>query len=217
MRRQKDQLGVMKGLMVHDNRNKNKSYTITAQEATLENTPKGPIFVLRNGSHQEFNKKTKQFSLLYFDSYNLELELFNNEMIQKRWREAPELYLNELFFNDKQNAKEKLKQISEGHYRLTWPLYNFMFCMLALIPFIKGEFSRRGNGKRIGKASVGAVLVMILALAVKSLTAKNIYLNILDYVIVFGGLIIVYRYLISNRVRIPVSGEIPATAVATTA
>ncbi len=196
--REKDPLGVMKGLMVHDNRNKSKSYTITAQEATLENTPKGPMFVLRNGSHQEFNKKTGQFSLLYFDSYNLELELFNNELIQKRWREAPELYLNELFFGDNPKKSERLKQISEGHYRLTWPLYNFLLCMVALIPFIRGEFSRRGNVKRISRVSVAAIGIMIGGLAVKSITAQNVYLNVLDYFFILVGMIIAYRLLVNG-------------------
>ncbi len=193
--REKDQLGVMKGLIVHDNRSKDKSYTITAQEATLETTPKGPMFILRNGSHQEFNKKTEQFSLLYFDSYNLEMNLFNNELIQKRWREAPELYLNELFFNKNPNTKDRLKQVSEGHYRLTWPLYNFLLCMIALIPFIKGEFSRRGSVKKMTRIGVVAIAIIIAALALKNITVKNVYLNALDYIAVIGGIVYLYRML----------------------
>jgi lipopolysaccharide export system permease protein len=191
--KEKDPLGVMKGLVVHDSRNKNKRYTITAQEATLENTDKGPVFILRNGSHQEYNTKTGQYSLLYFDSYNLVLDLFNQEMIQKRWREAPELYIQELFFGDNPDEKTRAKNIAEGHYRLTWPLYNILFCLLAMLPFIKGEFSRRGNNKKIIKSSIIAIFIIIIAVALKNITAKNIYSNILNYFWCLGGIYYYYK------------------------
>jgi lipopolysaccharide export system permease protein len=197
--KEKDALGTLKGLIVHDSRTKDKTYTVTAQEATLENTPKGPIFILRNGSHQEYNAKTKQFSLLYFDSYNLELNLFNEAMIQKRWREAPELFLYELFTSINPNEKERLKNISEGNYRITWPLYNILLCLIALIPFLKGEFSRRGSNKRIVKASIAAVLIIVLALVTKNLANKSLYLNSLMYMIVIFSTAFCFKYLTGRK------------------
>ncbi len=201
--KKKDQLGVLKGLIVYDNRQKDKRYTITAQEAELENTPKGPIFILKNGSHQEYNTKTKKFSLLYFDSYNLELELFNKEIVQRRWREVSELYLHELFFSEAQDKRERYKQISEGHYRITWPLYNVLLSMIGLIPFVKGEFSRRGNSKRIARCSVLAITFLLIALAIKSFTVKSIYLNIMAYVVVLGGIAWFYYYLTNETIKRP--------------
>jgi lipopolysaccharide export system permease protein len=197
--KEKDALGTLKGLIVHDSRTKDKTYTVTAQEATLENTPKGPIFILRNGSHQEYNAKTKQFSLLYFDSYNLELNLFNEAMIQKRWREAPELFLYELFTSKNPNEKERLKNISEANYRITWPLYNILLSILALMPFLRGEFSRRGSNKRITKTAVAAVLIVVLALVTKNLANKSVYLNSLMYMIVIFGTAFCYKYLIGRK------------------
>lgn len=197
--KEKDALGTLKGLIVHDSRTKDKTYTVTAQEATLENTPKGPIFILRNGSHQEYNAKTKQFSLLYFDSYNLELNLFNEAMIQKRWREAPELFLYELFTNKNPNEKERLKNISEANYRITWPLYNVLLCLIALVPFLQGEFSRRGSNKRIIKASVIAVLIIVLALITKNLANKHIYLNSLMYIMIIFINMFCFKYLIGKK------------------
>ncbi len=199
--KEKDALGALKGLIVHDSRNKSKRYTVTAQEAILEETPKGPVFVLRNGSHQEYNTKTGQFNLLYFDSYNLELDIFNQEMIQRRWREAPELYMHELFFSDNPQEKERLKQISEGHYRITWPLYNTLLTLIALIPFTKGQFSRRGNTKRILRTSILAIGIIILALSLKNVTAKNIYLNGLAYALALGGIFFFYKYLASDSIK----------------
>ncbi len=196
----KDSSGLMKGLVVHDSRNKSKTYTITAQEATMENTPKGPVFTLTNGSHQEYNKETNQFSLLYFDSYNLEMDLFNKEMIQRRWREAPELYLHELFFSGNPSETENLKNTAEGHYRITWPLYNILLCLIGLTPFIKGEFTRRGNNKRIMKVALIGIGTIILALTIKNFASQNIYLNILQYIVVLGGIGGVYYYLAGDRV-----------------
>lgn len=206
----KDALGVMKGLVVYDSRNKSKIYTITAQEATMENTPKGPIFVLRNGSHQEYNKKTGKFSMLYFDSYNLEMDLFNKEMVQRRWREAPELYLHELFFSGNPSETERLKNISEGNYRITWPLYNVLLCLIGLIPFVKGEYSRRGNSKKIMRIAFIGICTVILALTIKSATAKNMYLNILFYLTIMGGIGYVYFYLVSDKIYKPVLRKKPA-------
>ena len=197
--KEKDALGVMKGLVVHDARKKNKTFTITAQEATMENTPKGPIFILKNGSHQEYNKKTGKFSLLYFDSYNLEMDLFNRELIQRRWREAPELYLHELFFSDNPNEKEKLKNAAEGNYRLTWPLYNMLLCMVGLLPFVKGEFSRRGNNKKIMRVALIGIAFIITALILKNISSQNIYLNLLQYLNIFGGIFYFYSYIVSDK------------------
>ena len=210
--KEKDQLGILKGLVVHDSRKKNKRYTITAQEATIENTSKGPVFVLRNGSHQEYNAKTGKFSLLYFENYNLELDLFSNEMVQRRWREAPELYLHELFFSDNPNEKERMKQVSEGHNRITWPLYNFLLALVALIPFVKGEFSRRGNTRRIIKVSVLAIGIIILALVIKNISVKNIYLNVLLYANIIGGIVYMYKYLLDERIKNPGAVAAPSAA-----
>jgi lipopolysaccharide export system permease protein len=198
----KDSDGIMKGLIVHDNRNTQKIYTITAQSATMENTPNGPIFVLKNGSHQEYNKKTGKFSLLYFDSYNLVMDLFNKEMAGKRTREAPELYLHELFitFNNTPK-KENMKNIAEGNYRITWPLYNVLLCLIALAPFVKGEFSRRGNTRNLIKISFIGIATIIFALLLKSIAVENIYMNILQYANVLGGITFCYYWLVSDDVR----------------
>lgn len=197
--REKDKLGGFKGLVVHDSRNAIKQFTITAQEATLENTDKGPVFVLKNGSHQEHNMKTGQFTLLYFTNYTLEINLFSQEMIDKRWRESTELYLYELFFADKPNESERLKEMAEGHNRITWPLYNVMLCMIALIPFVSGEFSRRGNGKKILTVSVISLMMIVFALAVKNIATKNIMLNILQYFLVISGISLSYFTLASDK------------------
>ena len=190
--------GMFKGMIVHDERDENKKVTMTAQKGYLEDSPEGPVFKLINGSHQELNKENEQMSLLYFTRYNLKLDLFEEKLAGKRWRESQERFIHELFFVDEKNQKLKGKLLAEGHQRITWPLYNILMALLAFIPFIHGQFSRRGNGKKIVIASGFAFILVVCALAVKSLIPKNLYFIAMTYANLLLGFAVAYLFIVKE-------------------
>ena len=171
--RDRDKSGVFKGLMIHNNKNKNKEVTIMAQEAYIENSRKGPIFVLLKGSHQEVDKKTNKTSILYFDKYNLFFDMLQNQSVSKRWREPEERYISELLFVDEPVERFRRKLLAEGHQRITWPITNLVLSLLACLPFVMAGFSRMGNGKNIAAASLAAIIYLLLAVGTKNLVSEN--------------------------------------------
>lgn len=199
--KERDYEGIFHGLLVNDERNPGKKVTVMAQEGRLISTKKGPVFEMINGNHQEVNTKTGQISMLYFDKYNLLLNPFKDTIDPKRWREPPERFFNELFYSNEPNQELAKKLVAEGHYRLTWPIYNFLLVLIALTPFMVGQFSRREAFKKIATVSVTALVFILLSFAFKSIAPKAIYLNSLMYINVLLGLAIFYRITAIQKIR----------------
>ncbi len=72
---------------------------------------------------------------------------------------------------------------AEGHYRLSSPLYNLAFALIALAAVLGGQFSRMGYTRRIVIASVTALLVRLTGFAVQGAAADDPSLNILQYAV----------------------------------
>ena len=183
--RARDSNGELHGILVHDSRVAGQPVTMMAERGALVKTEQGPRFVLLNGNRQEINKEHGQLSLLYFDRYTLDLgQLTAGPKI--RWREARERYLHELFNpsqgEDDQNNKGKFW--AEGHQRLVAPLFSIALVCLALGAILSGEFSRRGQWRRILAAILSAFLFEAIGLGLVSLVAKSpalmplMYLNV---------------------------------------
>lgn len=173
--------GLLKGLLVHDMRDENAPATMMAQEGRLIDSPTGPMFELIRGNRQEMDKEKGSLSLLYFDRYLLDLAGFIEEP-GTRIREARERYLNELFFPEDATPEMLNRFKAEGHYRLLWPLYNFIMVLLALAALLPGQFNRRGQWKRILGTSGGAVVLVIIGVM-----QVNVMANTLVYIPIAYG------------------------------
>jgi len=140
-----------------------------------------------NGNRQEVSKTTGQLSLLYFDNYSLDVRAVDKGA-GKRWMEARERYLHELFAPDMDNpddVKNIQKLRAEGHQRIVLPLYAFVFTLIGLAALLGGSFDRRGQSKRIFVAIGLVVLFEASAIGFANLGARFnwaeplLYLNVL--------------------------------------
>lgn len=189
--------GNLKGMLMHDRRDAAKPITMMAEEGRLVKTPSGPRFILINGNRQEIDHANNQLSLLYFDRYALDLSTFASKP-SKRWREPEERYLNELFSPEEGSGHvQKLK--AEGHNRITWPLYSVFFAMLALIPFIGGEFNRRGQWQRMLIVSCIALIAIGIPIFMKNVVAQSAEATYFMYVPIIGGILVCYFMIMRNH------------------
>jgi len=124
--------GMLKGILVHDNRTPDRPVTMLAEEGKLIQTSTGLNFDLINGNRQEINQQQGQLSLLYFEHYSLDLSMLTRNKTD-RWREPQERYVSELFRPERLRPEMTGRLRAEGHQRLTWPLYSFILTLLALI------------------------------------------------------------------------------------
>lgn len=180
----RDKDGILHGILVHDARNPERPSTMMAQQGKLLQTPTGPRFELLNGNRQEIDKKNGNLSLLYFDSYPLDLSIYT-DVGKARSRTAEERFVHELFQPEENDPRMRSSLIAEGNHRIVWPFLTITFTMVALAILFSGQFNRRGNWKRILAAAVVIIIIAVLDLAIKNLSVKNtswlcmLYLNAL--------------------------------------
>lgn len=198
---------VLRGIMVHDNRDATKPVTMMAEEGYLVNTPSGPRFILEHGNRQEVDQESDQLSLLLFDRYTLNLNLFI-EQSEQRWREAEERYLPELFNPEEGTPPHMVSRLrAEGHQRLIWPLYNVALAMVGLAGMLSGGFNRRGRAKRIIATSAAAGGIVSAALALNNAMAQHLSLVPVAYLVaitVIGGAVwVLWREHLSHGISSP--------------
>ena len=181
--RERNAAGEMKGILVHDNRDPQRPVTMMAEQAMLVLTQQGPRLVMAKGNRQQVEAGRRSLSILYFDTYSLDLNAFTKNETEG-WREPSERYLHELFspdLNDPSDVQNQSKLFSEGHRRLVNPLYTPALMMIAIAGVIGGRFSRRSQGLRLlGTAGV-AILVQLASLGLAQLSARNSLLIPLMY------------------------------------
>ncbi len=207
--RKRDASGRLHGIFVHDSRVAAQPVTMMAERGALVRTEQGPRFVLLNGNRQEINKSRGQLSLLYFDSYALDLGHFAEDPAN-RWREPRERYLHELFnptdgYDDQRNLG---KFWAEAHQRIVTPLFAFALTGIALAALLGGQFNRRGQWRRILTGIVAAFAFEAIGLGLVNAVSKTPDLFFLLYlnVVVTVGISI---YLLRPRRRRRRSGGEP--------
>jgi len=159
--------GELQGIVIHDNRVRDKTFSLMAERGRLAMTEEGPRVILVNGNRQQFDAATGKLSLLYFDRYSVDLGKIGQAQ-QSRWREPRERYLLELLFPDNtvmdQGNASRLR--AEVHNRLTSPMLGFAFTLISLAALLSGEFNRRGQSRRVLVAILLAALLQASAIAI---------------------------------------------------
>lgn len=184
--------GQLLGILVHDQRDKDHSFTIMAERGALtEHNGRNRVIML-NGNRQTVSEKTNQFSILFFDRYVFDFGNQSNT-VQQRHREPRERNLNELF-NIKNatdvNPKDFGKYTVEAHKRLTSPILSLAFTLLALASLITGSFSRRMQTQRISMSILLMIILQTGSLGLENIVAKNLSFIPVMYVYAISPVVI---------------------------
>jgi lipopolysaccharide export system permease protein len=198
--RARDSSGELRGILVHDSRVAGQPVTMMAERGALVKTEQGPRFVLLNGNRQEINKLHGQLSLLYFDSYALDLGHLAEDPTN-RWREPRERYLHELFnpgdgYDDQRNLG---KFWAEAHQRIVSPLFAFALTGIALATLLNGQLNRRGQWRRILIGIGAAFAFEAIGLGLVNAVSKTPDLAPLMYINVVVTLSIAFYLLLRRR------------------
>lgn len=181
---QRSDEGVLRNLFIYQDKPDGSSSALAARRGEVGRRDGAPVLVLREGSNQEYNSDGV-LNFLVFDEYVLELAPFLNNGEQIHYKIA-DRYLHELLFPDlilPWEQYNRSRMVAEAHYRLSSPLYNATFMLLALWAVIGGSFTRLGYTKRVAQAAVAAAIVRILGFGVQAAADASEALNVLQYVI----------------------------------
>lgn len=166
--------GELLGILVHDKRNPEKPVTLMAERGALVFNETGPRVLMVNGNRQQLPRDTGQLSLLYFDSYTVDLTTATGG--GDRSRDAREMGVLDLLNASEADlgAVDYRRAKVELHQRLTSPLYNLGFAIVALASLLTAGFDRRGQGSTILLAIGLMVALQAAALGVANLATRNL-------------------------------------------
>lgn len=182
--RQRTQEGQLLGILVHDETNPNSPVTLMAERGALVDVNGSARVIMFEGNRQVVNNTTGKFSMLYFDRYTHEIPIKTQSQIQRQ-PEARELMVPDLLNpQDNPNVAEHDwgKHIVEGHQRLLTPFLCLSNALAALMFLTAGQFSRRGQSKRILLAIGGVIILQVASLGFANISAKNLQLLPLLYI-----------------------------------
>ncbi len=169
--RNRDADGDVVGLLINDSRDPQRPITILAERAAFVDTPAGSRIIMLNGDRQEFDMQTRKLSVLTFQRYTLDLGSLQDAPVV-RFRGAEERFLGELLFPTTHDPVVRRSFIMEAHQRLLIPLSVLSFSLIPLACLLPGEFSRRGQVKRVMVAIGAAFLFQTVSLGVNNLAAR---------------------------------------------
>ena len=187
--RERDGNGELRGIIVHDNRSKERTVTIMAERGILAQAEEGPRVIMVNGNRQLVERDTGKLSLLYFERYSVDIGRpgATADTEEARWREPRERFVGDLLFpgNSSMDRQHYHRLRAEGHNRLTSPLYALAFAMVALAALLSGDHNRRGQSRRILRAIVVTVALQSGSVVASGLASRHaaliplIYANVL--------------------------------------
>jgi lipopolysaccharide export system permease protein len=171
--REKANNGELFGIIIHDERDRNRPVTMMAERGALVASDSGPRVLMVSGNRQEVSDKDGRLSLLYFDRYTFELSGMKQSDIDL-WREPRERFLGELLYpsENADNIYNFRKLRMEGLQRLASPLLYPSFVLIALSLLLSGDFNRGGQLVRILGSVGGVVALQVLFLGAKSMGEK---------------------------------------------
>jgi lipopolysaccharide export system permease protein len=184
--------GDLRGLLVHDKRDKGKSITMMAEAGAVVSGPDGPRVMLSKGSRQELKPGGGDLTLLYFDSYTVDLGLIE-AIGDARFTDNRERTTTELFtLSEEDGIKPRnVRRLRvEGHQRLINPIFNLSLAAIALAFILTGTFDRHGQAKRISIAVFCVIIIEAAGLGAASLASKNLLFVPLVYLVAFVPLIL---------------------------
>lgn len=193
----RDQVGgELRGVLISDMTNPEYPTDILARSAALVTVDGRPTLLLRDALSQQLDS-SQQLAVLEFDQYMFDLTDFmqeDSELVLK----ASDKFLYELLFVDRRNyfeSKEADSFLAEANARLTSPMLNITMALMAIFAVLGGDFSRQGYSRRISIATGGAILVLVVHLALQSAAADDPSLNIALWAVpVLTGLALAWIY-----------------------
>jgi lipopolysaccharide export system permease protein len=172
--RQLDRSGEIKGILVHDTRDRLRPVSYIAEKGILAQTPAGTRLIMVDGTIETSSQAGKQLQVLHFESYTINLDQFSGPA-RNTLRKMNERYLGELLWPSEVGVTQRIRDqfFAEAHDRLAQPLYCIAFALIALAAVMRGRQQRGSIAMRLTVASLAAVGLRIAGYGVMGVAQHN--------------------------------------------
>jgi len=201
--RERNALGELRGILVHDNRNPEQQTTMMAERGAIVQSENGPRVILVNGNRQHVDRKKGELSLLYFDQYVVEIAAGQGPTYL-RFRDPRERYLHELL-DPGDSADERLQRnqlIAEGHNRITSLILPITYTAIGLALLMSAPFNRRGQIRITIVAVLAVSLIAIGHISIHNVAGRHLAFVPALYGIAIAPLIAAFYFLSNSRKRL---------------
>ncbi|MES2471406.1 MAG: LptF/LptG family permease [Pseudomonadota bacterium] len=180
--------GDIKGILVHDNRDRKRPVTYLAEKGILAQTPVGTRLIMLDGTVEMSEQGGKQLSVLNYKSHTINLDQFAGPT-RNTLRKIQERYLGELFWPPEPDVNERIRNqfFAEAHNRLSQPLYAIAFGLIALAAVVRGRRQRGSVALRLTMASLAAAGLRIAGYGIMGLAQRHPPLTAVFYLIPLLG------------------------------
>jgi lipopolysaccharide export system permease protein len=188
--RQLSNKGEIKGILVHDSRDRAHPVTYIAEKGILAQTPAGTRLIMVDGTIETGAQGGRQLQVLHFEGYTFNLDQFTGPT-QNTLRKSQERYLSELLWpQETQGLTQRLRDqfFAEAHNRISQPLYCLAFALIAMAAVLRGRRQRGKVAMRLTIASLAAAGLRIAGYGVMGLTQRNPPLVVLFYLLPVLGM-----------------------------
>ena len=189
--------GVMYDVFIEDGR-EDQAVAYSARRGVVARAETGPVMLLENGVRTELDAQGA-LAQLTFDSTEFDLSVFIDSSSAFAFKESDK-YLPELLnpsASDVARARSRDDLYAEGHYRLSSPLYNLAFALMAAAAFLSVEHRRTGYTRYVIIAGASALILRLCGFAVQAAAASDSALNPVQYALpvagCLGGLYLIAR------------------------
>lgn len=173
--------GQIRGVLAYDRKKPDRVAVLSAKSGAVYQETDGIRVVFYDGTRQEYQPATHQFSILKFEKHTMMFSDKNEK--GTRSADVRELSLRQLWQATPDDTKGSMplwrKHKVELVKRLIQPLYNLSFLCLVIFGVLSGYYNRRGQAGRVYAAVGGALIVQSLALAFENMAGKNLWFLIL--------------------------------------
>jgi lipopolysaccharide export system permease protein len=197
--RQLSSNGEIRGVLVHDNRDRAHPVTYLAEKGILAKTPAGTRVIMIDGTVETGGKGGQQLQVLHFVRYTINMDQFSSPA-RYTLRKMNERYLGELLWPPEQGVSQKIRDqfFAQAHDRLSQPLYCLAFALIAMAAVVRGRRQRGSIAMRLTIASMVAAGLRIAGYGVMGIAQRTPALVVLFYLLpaigAAGAIIVLMGY-----------------------
>ncbi len=193
----KNQNNEMQGVILFDNKiPENKTIFFAKKGKILNSDQQNTKFVLSQGLRHSYDAQGN-LTKLHFDHLVIEI----SSKVQDdsdRIKTSMELFIPEMLWPDSSIPLEKQQRlITDGHSRLVWPLFNFVFVFLSLATFLSFSHARRTQVKQFIYSFAPVLIASYFHFTLQKMAYKDLDYIFLCYANVF--ICIIYSIWQSTR------------------
>lgn len=206
--------GVMNQVFIEDGRG-TASSAYAASRGVIAQTERGPVMLLENGVLTQVDE-AGVLSRLSFDRYEFALTAFVDSSAAFVFKDSDK-FLPELLepsASDIARARGASELYAEGHYRLSSPLYNLAFALIAAAAFFAVEHRRTGYTRYVLIAGASALILRLTGFAVQAAASSDASLNPVQYGLPLAACVIAIGLIIAPALKRRGGGNTLRTAPA---